>query len=94
MLVKGSTLAAQLQNDEQELVQHDITEEQQAIQPDNSTSSSTCCIFGACFNVIPAHDHDVNVCHCCTSDHEDNNFEEDEEDNDDDDFDLSFLDFE
>jgi hypothetical protein len=94
MLVKGSTLAAQLQNGQDAADQiSEQQEEQEVLQPDNTASTSTCCIFGACFNVIPAHDHNVNACHCCTSDHEDNDFEEEGEEEVEEDFDLSFLNF-
>jgi hypothetical protein len=92
MLVKGSALAAQIQREQDAAATAGASQVRSVHHPD-TPSSSACCIFGARFNVIPAHGHDVNMCECCFSDHEDHDLDESGEEHEDD-FDLSFLNFE
>eukprot|EP00539_Tryblionella_compressa_P001104 CAMPEP_0178751226 /NCGR_PEP_ID=MMETSP0744-20121128/10419_1 /TAXON_ID=913974 /ORGANISM="Nitzschia punctata, Strain CCMP561" /LENGTH=361 /DNA_ID=CAMNT_0020404869 /DNA_START=211 /DNA_END=1296 /DNA_ORIENTATION=+ len=88
MLVKGSTLAAQIKGGDE--TKYDEVEMEESHFPSRIASgdasgdasgydypcpaavSSGCDVFGGCsFHAIPRHNHDVNTCDCCQSDHED-----------------------
>jgi O-methyltransferase involved in polyketide biosynthesis len=68
MLVKGSTLAAQMETG---------TGEHEQEHHNCGAINHDCCLFGKSFQAINDQ-HDVSACHCCESDDEQDDSEEDE----------------